>query len=195
MAKRKYNLIDDNGEVVGFVVVEQPAPLEHTAPGLVVGSGPAADAALFATVLIGFTGAAWLLPGPDWIAPALGITITASLAGLKAWRSGPAPAGPGPDRSGTVTIQVETWPEHGPVLLDEIQDKSIALADWRKVARAVAVDGVNFSRPALARYVSQSTWHKIKAELVRLHMAHKQGNGYILSPRGVKLFKKIHALP
>ncbi len=197
MATKKYNLIDQNGEIVGFVVVKQPAQFEQTAPmPAAISGGPAADAVLFATVLGGFTGAAWLLPGPGWIAPTVGITITAALAGIKAWRSGSPASEPTPAASpDAVTIKLETWSEDkGRVLLDEIKDQTITLEEWRKVAAAIT-EGVNFSRPALTAYVSQNTWHKIKGELVRLNMAHKQGNGYTLSPRGLKLFKKIGTLP
>lgn len=94
-----------------------------------------------------------------------------------------------------MTIKVESWSDEGHVLLDEIQDKTIGLDDWRRVAKAVVKDGRNFSRPALSGYISQTCYHKIKGELTRLNMAHRNGNGYTLSPRGLALLRKLCDLP
>lgn len=195
MAKRKYTLIDDHGETVGFVVVEQPPAFESAALPHPV-EGPAADAVLFVTVLGGFTGAAWLLGGPGWLAPAVGITVTATLAGIKAWRTAAPPETPAGEKpADNVTIQIETWEGDRRLLFDEIRDGSIEFGDWQKVARAVVSEGVNFSRPALSSYVSQTTYHKIKDELVLLQMAHRKGNNYVLSPRGVAFLRKLVQAP
>lgn len=193
MTKQKFTITDETGQEMGFLVVELPGVYEYTTPSSIyaMADSPIADAALLFASLAGFTGVAWLLPGPNWIAPALGITITATLAGIKAWRSGSVTE-PG---SGEMTIKVETWTDEGRVLLDEIKDKSIGLDEWRKVARAVIEGGKNFSRPALAGHISQGTYHKVKAELLRLNMAHRSGNGYTLSPRGLALLRKINDLP
>lgn len=150
---------------------------------------------LFITVLGGFTGAAWFLGGPSWLAPSIGITVTATLAGIKAWRSAAPPSEAAPEQPETVTIQIETWEGGRRLLFDEIRDGSIDFGDWQKVAHAVITEGVNFSRPALSGYVSQTTYHKIKDELVRLQMAHRKGNAYVLSPRGLAFLRKLTHCP
>lgn len=194
MAKRKYNIYDDNGETIGFVVIEINPTFEQSVSAAIPGDGPIADAALFLAVLGGFTGAAWLLPGPAWLPPVVGISITAALAGIKAWRG--SLVSHNEPKSDELTIKLESWSDEGRrVLLDEVQDKTINLDDWRKVAKAVIRDEVNFSRPALAGYVTQTTWHKVKDELTRLNMAHRQGNSYTLSPRGLAFLRKVEKLP
>lgn len=194
MTKQKFTITGDNGQEVGFLVIEQADVYEYTIPGSLhtLGDSPIADAALLFASLVGFTGIAWFLPGPDWLAPATGLTITATLAGIKAWRSGTITE---PGGGGEVTIKVESWTNEGQVLLDEIKDKTIGLEEWRKVARAVIEQGKNFSRPALSGHISQNNYHKIKAELLRLNMAHRCGNGYTLSPRGLALLRKLNDLP
>ena len=193
MAKRKYSIIDDNGEDVGFVVIEQGATFEHATGPTIPASGPLADATLFAAVLTGFTGVAWLLPGPGWVAPTVGLSVTAVLAGIRAWRTGQPVTDQGqPD---PVTIKLESWSDEGQVLLSEIQDQSISFDDWRRVAKAIIKDRVNFSRPALARYISQTTYHKIKEEFVYQGWAERQGNNYIISPRALDFLLKVRTLP
>lgn len=196
MSKRKYSIIDDNGEEVGFVVIEQgQAPTFQHA----VGSGPVggalADATLFVVVLGGFTAVAWFLPGPDWLAPAIGLTVTATLAGIKAWRG----AGPldGPDSPDQVTIKLESWSNEGQVLLSEIQDQTVSLEDWRNLARAIVKDRVNFSRPALARYISQTVYHKVVREFTYQGQGwiEKRGNNYLLGPRAIDFLLKVRTLP
>ena len=81
------------------------------------------------------------------------------------------------------------------MLLSEIQDQTINLDDWRKLAKAVVKDRVNFSRPALARYISQTTYHKIKEEFIYQGWAKRQGNNYILSPRAIDFLLKVRSLP
>lgn len=191
MSKTRYTITRD-GEEVGFLVIEEAAGVfEYTTPG-----GPAGDAALLLASLVGFTGTAWFIGGPAWLAPTIGLTVTAVLAGVKAWRSGAIASDDSPTQD--VTIKIESWGDEGKVLFDEIRDKTIPIDAWRRTAKAVILDGKNFSRPALAelgRYISQPEYHKIKNELVRLNMAHRQGSGYILSPRGLALLRKIVSLP
>lgn len=191
MAKRKYTIIDDNGENIGFIVIEQFTVFDHRVD--VSPNSPMADATLFAVVLTGFTAAAWFLPGPGWLAPSIGITATFTLAGIKAWRGGILPGKK--EGQEQVTIKLESWSDEGQVLLDEVRDQTISFEDWRKVAKAIVVDQVNFSRPALANYISQTTYHKVKDELTRLNMAHRRGNNYILSPRALAFLRKIYHLP
>ncbi len=195
MTSRKFTITDDNGQGVGFLVIEQADVFEYTVPSSLhmLGDSPIADAALLFASLVGFTGVAWFIPGPSWLAPATGLTITTVLAGIKAWRSGSVTEAS--DGGGEMTIKVESWTNEGNVLLDEIKDKTISLAEWRKVALAVIEQGKNFSRPALSGHISQNTYHKIKAELLRLNMAHRSGNGYTLSPRGLALLRKLNDLP
>ena len=195
----KYQLLDNDGGEVGFVVVNQSEPqFQHTAPTFPA-DGPMSDAVLFLTVLGGFSGVAWFaasLAGvPAWLGPAAGLVLTAGLAGVRAWRSGPVDGGA--LAGDELTIKVESWTDEGHVLLDEIRDKSISLEDWRKVAGAI-VKGSNFSRPSLcsAAGISQTTYHKIVAEFERLNFAHKAaGNRTILSPRALAFLRKIDALP
>lgn len=196
MSKRKYSIIDDNGEEIGFVVIEvEAAPtFQHTVASELV-SGALSDATLFAVVLGGFTGVAWFLPGPDWVAPAIGLTVTATLAGIKAWRgAGPLDAAPQPDQ---VTIKLESWSDEGRVLLSEVQDQTISLADWRRLAEAVIKHRVNFSRPALARYISQTTYHKVVGEFTYQGQGwiDKRGNNYLLGPRAIDFLLKVRTLP
>lgn len=196
MTSKKFTITGDNGQDVGFLVIEQADVLEYTIPSSLdtLGSNSAiADAALLFASLVGFTGVAWFLPGPSWLAPATGLTVTTVLAGIKAWRSGSATEAK--TGGGEMTIKVESWTNEGNVLLDEIRDKTISLEEWRKVAKAVMEQGKNFSRPALSGHISQNTYHKIKAELLRLNMAHRAGNGYTLSPRGLALLRKLNDLP
>lgn len=195
MTTQKYTITGPNGEEMGFLVLTRADVYEYTTPGglsAIASDSALGNAALLLACLGGFTGAAMLLPGPDWIAPALGLGLTATLAGLKAWRSGSVTD---PGKVTEMTIKVESWSDEGHVLLDEIQDKTISLDDWRRVAKAVVKDGRNFSRPALTSYISQTCYHKIKDELARLNMAHRNGNGYTLSPRGLALLRKISELP
>lgn len=193
MAKRKYSIISEDGEAMGFMIIEQDAVLEHVIQNSYPLDGPVADVALLFASLVGFTGVAWLLPAPAWVAPSVGLSVTAALAGIKAWRSGGAVEQS--ESPSEVTIKLESWGDEGRVLLDEIKDQTIGLDDWRKVAKAVIVDGRNFSRPALSNYVSQTSYHKIKDELSRLNMAHRNGNAYILSPRGLAFLRKMVDLP
>jgi hypothetical protein len=190
MAKRTYTLVDENDETVGFVVIEQPNTFEQALPAPAYGDGPLADVALFVVVLGGFTTAAWFISGPDWLAPTVGIVLTAGLAGIKAWRSGAIGLETPLPKPEKVVIEIETWDGKQRLLLDEIEDQTIDLEDWQKVGQAVT-SGANFSRPALAKVISQTTYHKVKDELVRLNMAHKNGNSYVLSPRGAAFLRKV----
>lgn len=192
MAKRKYSIINENGEEMGFVVIEQNATFEHTVNTSLPTSGPLADATLFAAVLTGFTAAAWFLPGPGWVAPTVGISITAVLAGIRAYRTGqPATE----DKPEQLTIKLESWSDEGQVLLSEIQDQTISLEDWRRLAKAIVKDRVNFSRPALAKYISQTTYHKVKEEFIYQGWAERQGNNYTISPRAIDFLLKVRSLP
>jgi len=193
MANTKYTIVDDNGQPTGFIVINQPT-FEHTSPTAIIPEeGPLSDAILFATVLTGFTLVPWVFDAPGWVAATTGILITGTLAGIKAWR-GSLPDITAP--ADELTIKVESWTDEGQrVLLDEIQDKTISLEDLRKTAKAIIVHDKNFSRPALADFISQSMYHKIKDEFVRLNFAHRTGNNYILSPRALSFLRKIHSLP
>ena len=196
MTSKKFTITGDNGQEVGFLVIEQADVFEYTVPSSLHTLGESraiTDAALLFASLVGFTGVAWFIPGPSWLAPATGLTVTTILAGIKAWRSGSVTETGGGGKE--VTIKVESWTNEGNVLLDELKDKTISLEEWRKVGKAVIEQGKNFSRPALSGHISQNTYHKIKVELVRLNMAHRSGNGYTLSPRGLALLRKLNDLP
>lgn len=197
MATQKYNLIDQNDQIVGFVVLKNvPHELEHTIPHTTLpADGPLADAVLLFASLTGFTAFGWLAAywatWPLWIAPAVGLTITAILAGIRAVKMGEQSD---QNQNGELTIKVESWQsEH--VEFSEIQDKTISVEDWRKVADAIIRHKVNFSRPALGRFVSQTTYHKIKDEFVYQGWAERQGNNYTLSPRALDFLLKIRTLP
>ncbi len=193
----KYSIIDADDQVTGFLVIQLPTTFEHTS-GKIATDGPIADVILLFASLTGFTTVAWLAGGPDWLAPVSGVIITGTLAGIKAWRGGwredETP------KSEELTIKVESWQDDGPVLLDEIQDKSISLDEWRKTARSIIIEGLNFSRPALTKStnkakITQTTFHKVKNEFLRLNYAHRDGNNYTLSPRALAFLRKINALP
>lgn len=193
MAKKKFSIIDDNGETMGFVVVEQSPTFQSTAPQQIPLDGPIPDVILLLASLGGFTATAYLIGGPAWLPPVVGISVTAILAGLKAARGSLINT---EQKSDEVTIKVESWQDDGNVLLDEIRDKTIGLDDLRKVAKSIIVDGSNFSRPALTPRISQTTYHKIKAEFERLHFAHRTpGNKTILSPRAMAFLRKVNSLP
>lgn len=191
MANTKYTIVDDSSQAIGFIVINQPT-FEHTSPtAFLPTEGPLSDAILFATVLTGFTLVPYAFDAPGWLSATTGILITGTLAGIKAWR-GSLLEEPAADE---LTIKVESWTDEGRVLLDEIQDRTISLEDLRKVAKAVVVHSKNFSRPALADFISQSMYHKIKDEFVRLNFAHRKGNNYVLSPRAMAFLRKVHSLP
>lgn len=191
MAKSKYTIIDSDGNDKGFVVVETTPTFEQTSPsGIIPNDGPLADSLLFLTVLSGITVTLWLFGAHGLLAAFLGVFLTSILAGIKAWRGQLI----GLAKSDDITIKVESW-EDNQVKLDEIADQTISLNDWRKLAKAIVVEDSNFSRPALSSVISQTTYHKVKAEFVRLHFAHRKGNSYILSPRALAFLRKIHRLP
>lgn len=192
MAKTKYTIIDQNGEDRGFVVVETSPTFESVTPnGFIPNDGPLADSLLFLTVLFGITFALWLFGADGLLAAFIGVFLTCTLAGIKAWRGQLIGLEGKPD---ALTIKIEQWDEK-PIRLDEIEDQTISLEDWRKLARAIVHDGSNFSRPALAGIVSQTTFHKIAKEFKRLNFAHKSGNKHILSPRALAFLRKVHRLP
>jgi len=192
MANTKYTIVDDDGQPAGFIVINQPH-FEHASPiAFIPTEGPLSDAVLFTTVLAGFTLVPWAFDAPGWLSATTGILITGTLAGIKSWRRSLFD----PEaQSEELTIKVESWQDDGQVLLDEIQDKTISLEDLRKVAKGVIGQGRNFSRPALSNFVSQTTYHKIKSEFVRLNFAHRKGNNYILSPRAMAFLRKVFTLP
>jgi len=192
MAKNKYTIIDDQGNDKGFVVVETNPTFESVTPnGIMPHDGPLADSLLFLTVLFGITFTLWMFGTNGLLSAFIGVFLTCSLAAIKAWRGGLIGL---EGKSEELTIKVETW-EDNHVELEEIQDQTISLEDWRKVARAIVHEGANFSRPALAGCISQTCYHKVKDEFVRLHFAHRQGNNYILSPRALAFLRKVHHLP
>lgn len=196
----RYQLIDDDGENSGFVVVNLPPPkFEHTQPGPFMADGPISNAVLFLAVLFGFTGVILFVGGPGWVAAAVGVSLTAGLAGIRAWRPPESSQNvTGQGNSDELTIQIETLDNGVPVMFDEIEDETISIDDLRKVARAVVVDGSNFSRPALCSDagISQTTYHKINREFQRLNFAHPgPGNRTILSPRALAFLRKVYSLP
>ncbi len=192
MANTKYSIIDADDNAVGFIVINHPR-FEHTSPTTtLIADGPISDAILFTTVLVGFTAVPWMFDAPGWLAATTGIIVTSALAGIKAWRGSLVETEP---QSEELTIKVESWQDDGQVLLNEIWDKTVSMGDWRNVAKAVVIHNKNFSRPALSDFISQTTYHKIKAEFVRLNFAHRKGNNYILSPRAMSFLRKVHALP
>lgn len=195
MANRKFLIYDDNGKEAGFLVIETETPptFQHVAIAGPVGDA-LADVALLVTSLTGFTVVGWFLPGPEWIGPAVGLTTTAVLAGIKAWRGGLLPA-PG-EQSDSFTIRLEAWQDNR-VLLSEIRDESIRLEDWRKLADAIIKHRANFSRSALGRYISQTTYHKVVQEFTYQGdgWIDRQGNNYFLGPRAIDFLLKIRTLP
>lgn len=201
MANHKY-IISDGSDEIGFLVINTPSePTFQHVTNSTIPDGPLSDAVLLVSCLAGFTAfstlACYWSDTAIWIGPMVGVVLTAALAGLKAWRSGPMGQDSENEAAGEITIKVEAWGDDGLIMLEEIRDKSISLDDWRKVARAI-LDGSNFSRPALTGNagISQTTYHKMKAEFERLNFAHKvAGNRTVLSPRAMVFLRKVDSLP
>ena len=83
-------------------------------------------------------------------------------------------------------------------LIDELKLDGVEVEDLEKVAKAVMIDGKNFSRPALRKVCSQRKWHAVKDQFLSLHYAVPKPtgqNGYVLTLRGKALLRKIASLP
>lgn len=196
MATERYTIVDQDQTNCGFVLLELPPQFNHTQP-TIFESQASGDVALLFASLIGFTAfatlAAWQAGIPIWLGSTTGLVVTGVLAFVRSWRLGVESDAPGTNEG--LTIKLETWENGNQVLFDEIQDQSISLDDWRGIAKAIITDGRNFSRPALRGVVSQTTYHKVKAEFTRLNFAHRKGNNYILSPRALAFLRKVESLP
>ena len=199
MGKIRYTIIDNHNEEVGHLLIDEvmPPSFQHVAATSILTDGPIADSILFGTVLLGFTVVPIVAGGaPGWVGATIGVTVTSTLAGIKAWRGTIVPS----DFEGDeVTIKVESWQDDNRIFLEEIHDKSISLEDWRKVGKAVS-DGTPWSRSAIcsAAGISQTTFHKIKRECIHHQFIVRLGssNRYSVTPlRGMRFFEKAATLP
>ncbi len=200
MAKKKYSISDNDGNSIGFVVIEVAPTFEHTSPGPLVDSGPMSDAVLFATVLGGFTAVAWLLPGPDWLAPSVGLSITATLAGLKAWRGSILPSSESPpDNSGVLLKGEFTNTNDGTIHLDEINNDKILISALIKTCVAVRKNNfVWMGRGKMKRVagVGRTQYELIREEFYTLNYFKDAERGLVvMTGRGRLFIHKVATLP
>lgn len=196
MTSQKYSIMADDGEPVGFMVINQPTSFENVmhqpAP---LSDGPLADVVLLIASLGSFTGcsmfALHLAHAPLWPGPLIGVVTTALLAGLRTWRAGGPEQTPEVNQDGQ-PIRVEFWQqnESKPAWLDQFTDSRVTRKDLEAVALAIVDYGQNFSKPALVKstHISQRKFDLIKDEFLRLGWCEKQeNNSHTLNIRG-KLF-------
>lgn len=206
MPKRKFSIIDENGENHGFVVIETAPTFQHIEPATLAYSETISDAFLFVTVLGGFTSVAWLIPGPVWFAPAVGISITAALAGIKAWRGSLLPAeGPeAPEPNVLIKGEFHALDERT-VYIDEITDKDIRYSNLKRLCEAVAnnidpqtKEMIWLGRPSarLKAGVKRTQYERIRAEFQRLNYLMDGENGKtVVGSRGRLFVRRVAALP
>lgn len=199
MAKTKYTIIDADDNTVGFVVIEKPTEFEQVhsfgAPALAYG-GPLADVVLLFGSLVGFTGAAWLIGGPGWVAPAVGLTVTGALAGIKAWRGSLLPHEH--QASDEVLIKGEFKSDDGTLYLDEITDKSISLNALARLC--IAIERHNFvwlgrGKAKLWANVSRDQHDRIREQFNRLsYFRDEEGGQVAIVGRGRLFVRKVAEL-
>lgn len=140
--------------------------------------------------------ACWWYDLPFALAPLTGIATGLGLHVAKIILHAP-PKLPGSDVKETV-IKVEHWSEDNQhVLLNDL-DARIELGELQKVARAVVLDGCNFSRPALtkAANISQGKYSIINDDFRRLNFAFTtKANKTTLTPRAMAFLRKVASLP
>lgn len=191
MAKAKYSIIDADDNTIGFVVIEKPI-FEHTQPNNYIPvSGPLADGALFLMVLGGIAGVAIVGGAPGWGAATVGIVITSTLAGIKAWRGTLAL----PQDDSPALLKGEFTASDGTIYLDEIKDKDIILSSLNRVCMAVAKnDYIWMGRPTMTikARISQTQYTLIKNEFERLDYFTREGKTVKMIRRG-QLFVKLVA--
>ena len=204
MATRKYIIVGDNDQAIGHIILKeptQPPTFQHTTKSVLPDGGPMADSILLITALGGFTSVAWLAFGPGWVAPMVGLTITAVLATIKAWRGSILPE-PGEDK------KPETEPQR-PIRLEAISqdnshwligelDQAITMADLLSVATALTGPKARWSRPYLVKQssLSQGKYRLLTDGLVQfgyLQPLPNDANGVELTPRGRALFRQLSA--
>ena len=201
MPSKKY-LIYDADEIVGHLLIKEPATMpafQHVDNALIKVDGPIGDVVLLLGALAGFTGVAWLGFGPGWIAPTIGLSITAGLAGIKAWRGSllPEPAEPTepepqkPIRLEHISQDKTHW------LIGEL-DEAITMPILESVAKAMMSPRANWSRPYLTKNskVSQSKYKVLTDDLLNfgyLQPLPNGANGYNVTIQGTALFRRIAA--
>lgn len=192
MAKTKYTLIDSDDQICGFVVVNAPT-LEHTQPILPTIDGPLADVVLFAALLTGFTLVPWVFGSPGWLAALVGVSMTGTLAAIKA-RYGTIipptlPTPPGVHLTGEFTAT-----EYSTIHLDEIQRDDLSMAMLTTMCRAIAENGfVWVGRPTAKQYNVTRTPHEIiREEFSRLNYLGPGPEGKeLITGRGRLFVRKI----
>lgn len=196
MAKAKYSIIDDNGNNLGFVVIEK-APesqqFQHAISAVPM-DGPLADVVLFLGVLGGFTGAALLFDAPGWVAPGLGIGLTATLAGIKAWRGGFEL----PEQDSDILIKAEFKSDDGTLYLDEITDRNIRLPVLGRLCQTI--EWHNFvwlgrGKAKIFANVSRDQHDRIREQFSRLGYFRAGDGGQIeMAARGRLFVRKVSEL-
>jgi hypothetical protein len=202
MSKEKFSILGPNGEEVGFAIISLPqaeAPAFQQVANQALLDGPIADVALLFGSLAGFTSFAWLAFGPGWEAPATGLTITAVLAGIKAWRGGwPLPSElPSPaetDNNITITL---TDQDSDTVYIDYFYDKTVELGKVAELAKLIAANDLAWlGRPTVCREtsLSQTDYNKIRAEFIKQsYLLELDNNHSRLTRRGRAVIRELSA--
>lgn len=196
MAKTKYSIIDADDQTIGFVIIEQPR-FEHTAPTNPINiDGPIADAILLASSLAGFTAIPYLFGG-GWLSAIVGVSVTATLAGIKA-RYGyilPDPNAPEPTTVG-VHITGE-FVNDTTMHLDEIKRPDLPMTALTNMCQVIASNAYHWvGRPTAKRHGVTRTQHGIiREEFERLgYIGEGKAGSEAMTGRGRLFVRKVQGL-
>lgn len=197
MAKRKYTIIDDNGESMGFVVVETSPTFESVSSAAALpASGPIADSVLFVTVLGGITFTLWGAGMPGLWAALTSVGITSTLAAIKA-RYGQFI--PDISENEGVLVKGEFTSTEGTIYLDEIQDDKIIMSALVKICKAVQSNDFVWMGRGLIKLktnVGRTQYERIRTEFYRLnYFKDGEGGKILMTSRGRLFVRKVAALP
>jgi len=195
----KYELIDDNNNPVGFVVIrsETITTMQSVAgggnAGVLSAVGPMAEAALFVVILGGSVAAIRVAGGDGLLAGAVGVAGGLVVTGIRAWRGGI----PGQDKkaAASVVVRGEFKDDNGTLYFDEIRDKSVNFASLQRVC--VALVNNNFEwmgRPTamVKAQISRGQYDLIRAEFQRLnYFRDGEGNKVEITMRGRLFVHKV----
>jgi len=199
----KYELIDDNNNPVGFVVIrsETITTMQSVAgggnAGVLSAVGPMAEAALFVVILGGSVAAIRVAGGDGLLAGAVGVAGSLVVVGLRAWRGGQPILG-GKNDSPT-KIQVEQISGDGRHWVLRDFNEAITLEDLQAVASAVGNWG-EWSRKVTTRqaHLSQGKHNKLQDDLIKLWYIEplpNGSNGYKITRQGRRFFEAVTSIP
>ncbi len=196
MAKKKYSIIDENNENMGFVVVETPTAFQHSQPTAIIPSeGPISDAILFITVLGGITFTLWVGGADGLYAAVCGVTITSLLAGIKARYGQIIPEF---ENTAQAVVRGEFKANDGTLHFDEINNPKILMKSLIKVCRVVMKNNFVWrGRGAMKLHagVGRSQYELIRSEFYKLNYFKDGEAGKVeMSGRGRLFVRKVAEL-